>query len=71
MSVLQSGLRALFAASVACALPGPVAWAAPEIAAEAAHLHLAERGDTLIGLGRRFLANPSTWPEIARAALLW
>lgn len=68
MSVLQSGLRALFAASVACALPGPAAWAAPEFAAEAAHLHLAARGDTLIGIGRRVLAEPAAWPEIARAS---
>lgn len=35
-------------------------------AAEPMHRHTALRGDTLIGLGRRFLVDPEQWPEIAR-----
>ncbi len=35
--------------------------------AEPAYLHTTVRGDTLIGLGRRFLAEPQRWPELARA----
>jgi hypothetical protein len=38
--------------------------AAAQTAAE--HLHITERGDTLIGLGQRLLVQPSRWPEIAR-----
>ena len=70
MSVPQSGLCALFAASVACLLAGPVVWAATAapVAPEAFHLHAAARGDTLIGLGRRYLVDPAAWPEIARAS---
>ena len=70
MSVLQSGLRALFAASLACLLAGPAARAATPapVLPEAFHLHAAARGDTLIGLGRRYLVDPAAWPEIARAS---
>lgn len=32
----------------------------------ASHVHVAERGDTLIGLGRRYLAEPDRWPELQR-----
>ena len=35
-------------------------------AAEAEHVHVSQRGDTLIGLGRRLLIEPSAWREIAR-----
>ena len=49
------------------------AWAAGPVAADAdepVHLHTAAAGDTLIGLGRRFLVDPSRWPEVARANAL-
>jgi hypothetical protein len=68
---LQAGA---LVASVACALallPGPRAAAAAEPpAAEPAHLYTAVPGDTLIGLGRRFLVEPSRWPALARANAL-
>lgn len=31
-----------------------------------AHVHLTQRGDTLIGLGQRLLAEPARWPELQR-----
>lgn len=37
------------------------------LAPEPVHLHTTARGDTLIGLGQRFLVDPSQWPELARA----
>ena len=57
------GLAALAAASlIACgacfgADAGDPAWS-----------YNAERGDTLIGLGQRLLADPKAWPEVARAS---
>ncbi len=33
-------------------------------------VHTTQRGDTLIGLGRRLLAEPARWPELARANAL-
>jgi hypothetical protein len=42
----------------------------PAASDEPVHLHSAARGDTLIGLGRRFLAEPARWPELARANAL-
>lgn len=34
---------------------------------EPVYVHQAVRGDTLIGLGRRFLVDPKRWPEVQRA----
>lgn len=34
--------------------------------AEPEHVHVSQRGDTLIGLGRRLLIEPSAWREVAR-----
>lgn len=42
-------------------------WAADALPAEPAYLHTTAAGDTLIGLSRRFLADPAGWPELARA----
>lgn len=33
---------------------------------EPAHLHVTARGDTLIGIGRKLLVDPSRWPDLAR-----
>jgi hypothetical protein len=54
------GAGALSLALLVGAVPGSAA-------DEAMYTHVTERGDTLIGLGRRFLIEPSRWPEIARA----
>lgn len=48
---------ALFLAAAATAAP------APEVPS---HLHVTERGDTLIGLGRRYLVDPAGWPQLQR-----
>lgn len=58
-------LAAWLAAAAVWPWATPMA-AANEPATEPAHVHVATRGDTLIGLGRRLLADPSTWPEVAR-----
>ncbi len=47
-------------------LASPV-WAADAAAAEPAFLYTTAVGDTLIGLGRRFLVDPAGWPELTRA----
>ena len=59
--------RALVMAAVLAAPCGP-AWAQtlPTTTAEPAYLHTTVRGDTLIGLGHRFLQQPEQWPELAR-----
>lgn len=38
--------------------------------AEAMHEHVTLQGDTLIGLGRRYLVDPRAWPELARVNAL-
>ncbi|WP_085315780.1 FecR family protein [Derxia lacustris] len=55
--------RALAAAALllCCA-----AEAAPPVADIETHVYSAERGDTLIGVARRLLADPAGWREIAR-----
>ena len=58
-------LAACLAACLA-ALTGP-GWAADAAPADPAYVHTATAGDTLIGLGRRFLVDPARWPELARA----
>lgn len=63
---LAMGLAA--AAATLWATPGAAADLTP--AAEPAHVHVTSRGDTLIGLGRRLLADPATWPELARVNAL-
>jgi hypothetical protein len=71
-------LAALVAVRVALVLAGlavearaadalDAAPAAPAAASEPVYLHTTGRGDTLIGLGRRLLADPTRWPELARA----
>lgn len=40
------------------------AWAAP--AGEGEHVHVTAAGDTLIGLGRRYLVDPAQWPQLQR-----
>ncbi|MBI3156471.1 MAG: FecR domain-containing protein [Burkholderiales bacterium] len=66
---------AFAAALLAAALPGATGAAPPNaggLPAEvlsspgAFHVHRTEHGDTLIGLGRRFLVDPRRWREIAR-----
>lgn len=42
-------------------------WAAEAPAPEPAYVYSTAAGDTLIGLGRRFLVDPARWPELARA----
>ncbi len=42
-------------------------WAADALPSEPAYTYTTGRGDTLIGLGRRFLIDPAAWPELARA----
>jgi hypothetical protein len=54
-------LASLAQAAMVVALP---AAAAP--ADDAEHVHLTAPGDTLIGLGRRYLVDPSQWPQLAR-----
>lgn len=56
-------------ATMACAQPAGPPGAGPA-ADEAVHVHTTQRGDTLIGLGRRLLAEPARWPELARANAL-
>ena len=53
-------------ASCIAALVGPL-WAADATPAEAAYTYTTSAGDTLIGLGRRFLDDPARWPELALA----
>jgi hypothetical protein len=69
-AAVQAAVQAaLQAAVLAGALWAAVAGAA-ETAADADYLYTSRGGDTLIGLGRRFLAEPARWPEIARANAL-
>ena len=72
---MRRGVAARVAAGLyaACLLavpaaPAPAPMAVP--ADEPAYFHTTTSGDTLIGLGRRFLADPSRWPELARANTL-
>jgi hypothetical protein len=44
--------------------------AAAPLAGEPMHLYAAAPGDTLIGLGRRFLVEPRRWPELAKVNAL-
>ena len=48
---------ALFLAAAAAAAPAPET---------PSFLHVTERGDTLIGLGRRYLVDPAQWPQLQR-----
>ena len=52
---------------VACLLllAGP-GWSADQPQAESDYPYTTLEGDTLIGLGRRFLIDPARWPELAR-----
>ena len=57
------------AAALALVLAAPAAWAqaaGPAAADEPVHRHVMEAGDTLIGLGRRLLVDPSRWPDVQR-----
>lgn len=62
-------LRAVAVALALALAMGPgttAAWgqaAAPAVG-EPVHLHVLEAGDTLIGLGRRFLVDPDRWPAL-------
>jgi hypothetical protein len=59
---------ALMTAAATGAITGPVAaQPAGEPSVGRMHPYLTVRGDTLIGLGRRFLVDPGRWPAIARA----
>lgn len=63
----RSGLAALVLAGALLVQPTSRAQVA---AAEPAYVHATVAGDTLIGLGRRFLIDPERWPEVARANTL-
>ena len=52
------------ALAAALCLAASAGWAAEP--AEPAYVHIMVRGDTLIGLGRRYLVDPRAWPEVAR-----
>jgi hypothetical protein len=62
---LRAALAALAGLVALAGRPGVAATPGPGNA-EPVHVHLTEPGDTLIGLGRRFLDNPAAWPELAR-----
>jgi hypothetical protein len=51
-------------AQAALLVAAPVAFAAT--ADDAEQVHLTAPGDTLIGLGRRYLVDPAQWPQLAR-----
>jgi hypothetical protein len=61
---------ATLAAVLVCLAAAAAVAAEPEAADEPVYLHDTVAGDTLIGLGRRLLATPSRWPEVARANAL-
>lgn len=60
---------ALLGAGPGHAQTGPQALptAAAQAPEEAMFVHVATRGDTYIGLARRYLSDPQRWPELARA----
>lgn len=53
-------------ALAAALMLGTAAPAFAQAPAEPEHVHVSQRGDTLIGLGRRLLIEPSAWREVAR-----
>ena len=57
--------RALVASVVGCAALSAQGAVAPGLD-EPAHQHVTTRGDTLIGLGRKLLVDPSRWREVAQ-----
>lgn len=61
------GLAALVLAGVLLAHPDGRAQVAD---AEPTYVHTTVAGDTLIGLGRRFLSEPARWPDLARTNAL-
>lgn len=58
-------LRPLLPIALALLVQAPPASAAAT-ADDAEHVHLTAPGDTLIGLGRRYLVDPAQWPQLAR-----
>lgn len=52
-------------AQAALAVEAPVAGAAAAVD-DGEHVHVTAPGDTLIGLGRRYLVDPSQWPQLQR-----
>jgi hypothetical protein len=58
-------VAAVLAAASALAVAQPVTPAAAPLA-EPAFIYVTVPGDTLIGLGRRFLVEPAQWPELVR-----
>jgi hypothetical protein len=48
-------------------LAAAAASAPPPERSEPVHEYVVQRGDTLIGLGRRFLIDPAAWAELARS----
>lgn len=57
-------VAAVWLAAQLTSLPANAADA--DATAEPVYVHVITRGDTLIGLGRRLLAEPLAWPELAR-----
>ena len=54
--------------AVACAALALPPWAAEAPAAAPVHLYTTVAGDTLIGIGQRYLVEPAAWPQVARAS---
>lgn len=50
-------------AQAALVSAAPMAWAATD---DGEHVHVTTAGDTLIGLGRRYLVDPAQWPQLQR-----